>query len=124
MRGFYSFTLRTRERLSGTGRLPIADDLRKRVTAIFWGQVVAGSNPVSPTSVSPTDSSRSCEQEVASHVDWASVWPKLLTGSYFAFGQRTSTYTVTVDGLADGLLGLLIPFTRHSVRGTLGWPCR
>ena len=26
-------------------------DLRKRVTAIYWGQVVAGSDPVSPTQV-------------------------------------------------------------------------
>jgi hypothetical protein len=33
---------------------------------------------------------------------------------YFAFGQVTSTDTVTVDGSADGALGLSIPMTWHS----------
>jgi hypothetical protein len=39
---------------TGTRRAHTRGDLGKRVTAIYWGQVVAGSNTVSPTTVSPT----------------------------------------------------------------------
>jgi hypothetical protein len=37
---------------TGTRRPQTAPELRECITALSWGQVVAGSNPVSPTSVS------------------------------------------------------------------------
>jgi len=60
-------------------------DQRKCVTAIYWGQVVAGSNPVSPTRKSSLDLLFSVV-ETASMVQLLFVWDHLFGCEAF-FGR-------------------------------------